>query len=110
MLASLARGATLLCAAPRTGRTHQIRVHATVAGHPLVGDDLYGALLPWAPRQLLHAATLDLVHPVTGAHLSLAAPLPDDFLAALGVVGLSVPADLPAHLPAMDGWGPDPPC
>ena len=109
-LASLARGATLLCAAPRTGRTHQIRVHATAAGHPLVGDDLYGALLPWAPRQLLHAATLDLVHPATGAHLSLAAPLPDDFLAALGVVGLSVPADLPAHLPAMDGWGPDPPC
>ena len=109
-LASLARGATLLCAAPRTGRTHQIRVHAAAAGHPLVGDDLYGALVPWAPRQLLHAATLDLVHPVSGEALALAAPLPADFLAALALVGLSVPTELASNLPVMDGWGPDPPC
>ena len=110
-LAALSAGVTLLCAAPRTGRTHQIRVHARAAGHPLVGDDLYGALVPsWAPRQLLHAATLDLTHPATGDPLRLAAPLPADFVAALEAVGLPIPADLAADLPAMAGWGPEPPC
>ena len=108
-LARLASGATLVCAAPRTGRTHQIRVHAAVAGHPLVGDDLYGALVPWAPRQLLHAATLDLAHPGTGEPLRLAAPLPPDFRAALDLLGLDCPADLAAGLPDMAGWGPPAP-
>jgi 23S rRNA pseudouridine1911/1915/1917 synthase len=103
-------GATLLCAAPRTGRTHQIRVHAAAVGHPLIGDDLYGALAPsWAPRQLLHAATLDLLHPGTGEPLRLAAPLPPDFAAALDVLGLECPADLAGGLPEMGGWGPPPP-
>ena len=64
---------------PRTGRTHQIRVHMAALGCPLAGDWLYGtedrALIP---RPALHAARLTLVHPATGHTLSLAAPLPAD--------------------------------
>ncbi|MHA1127942.1 MAG: RluA family pseudouridine synthase [Alphaproteobacteria bacterium] len=77
-----------------TGRTHQIRVHMTYAGHALVGDPVYGsrraiqkkAIRPEAaealrafPRQALHAATLGFVHPVTGETLEFKAPLPEDF-------------------------------
>lgn len=64
---------------PRTGRTHQIRVHMAALGCPLAGDWLYGvedhALIA---RPALHAARLELTHPVTGQVLSLAAPLPAD--------------------------------
>lgn len=71
-----------------TGRTHQIRVHAAYAGHALIGDSVYGGRrklpgsLPDAvrnfPRQALHAATLGFVHPVTGAQMRFASPLPED--------------------------------
>jgi 23S rRNA pseudouridine1911/1915/1917 synthase len=61
-----------------TGRTHQIRVHLSAIGHPLAGDWLYGAAN--AARPMLHAARLEMTHPLTGATLSIAAPLPDDFL------------------------------
>ena len=81
-----------------TGRTHQIRVHLTHAGHALVGDPVYGgarrlparALPPAAlaavagfPRQALHAATLGFTHPVTGAALTFEAPLPPDMMQLL---------------------------
>ena len=68
-----------------TGRTHQIRVHLASLGTPIVGDKLYGKpgldrRLPTPPaRQLLHAASLTLAHPVTGAELTFRAPLPEDF-------------------------------
>jgi 23S rRNA pseudouridine1911/1915/1917 synthase len=75
---------TLVEAQPRTGRTHQIRAHFVAAGHPLVGDTLYGA-----PRQVraggaslkplrrvfLHAARLSFAHPRTGATIEVRAPL-----------------------------------
>lgn len=77
-----------------TGRTHQIRVHLSAKGHPVVGDPLYlrrvpaharsipqplrGQLLDF-PRQALHAASLEFRHPSTGALLSFQAPLPLDF-------------------------------
>ena len=76
-----------------TGRTHQIRVHMSHAGHALVGDQTYGgrrkvsakdlgdalaAELNAFPRQALHAATLGFLHPVSGDTLSFSAPLPDD--------------------------------
>jgi 23S rRNA pseudouridine1911/1915/1917 synthase len=76
-----------------TGRTHQIRVHMTHAGHSLLGDQTYGGkrkLSPKAvgpiaaemgntfPRQALHAATLGFAHPVTGQMLEFVSPLPDD--------------------------------
>lgn len=64
---------------PRTGRTHQIRVHMAALGCPLAGDWLYGtedrALIG---RPALHAVGLELTHPATGRTVSLTAPLPED--------------------------------
>jgi 23S rRNA pseudouridine1911/1915/1917 synthase len=62
-----------------TGRTHQIRVHLAAVGHPVAGDWLYGAAN--AARPMLHAAALELRHPLTGKRLRVVAPLPDDFRA-----------------------------
>jgi tRNA pseudouridine32 synthase/23S rRNA pseudouridine746 synthase len=53
---------------PVTGRTHQLRVHMAAIGHPILGDALYGDVAS-APRLLLHATTLDLLHPLTCAPL-----------------------------------------
>jgi len=80
-----------------TGRTHQIRVHLAAAGHPVAGDQVYGGgarrlasvslevqpLASLVTRQLLHAWKLAFDHPRTGARLTLTAPLPADFQAAL---------------------------
>ncbi|MEW6490641.1 MAG: RluA family pseudouridine synthase [Thermodesulfobacteriota bacterium] len=78
-----AREYALVEAAPRTGRTHQIRIHLAQAGCPILGDPLYGgdAAAEGAPvpRQMLHAWTLAFVHPATGAELRLEAPVPADF-------------------------------
>lgn len=72
-----------------TGRSHQIRVHFSEAGHPLLGDTAYGgpaSLKGLAlPRQMLHAATLDFPHPVSGEALSIVAPLPDDMARLIAV-------------------------
>jgi 23S rRNA pseudouridine1911/1915/1917 synthase len=57
-----------------TGRTHQIRVHLSAIGHPVVGDRLYGGAP--APRLMLHATELELVHPGTGARLVVRSPVP----------------------------------
>jgi 23S rRNA pseudouridine1911/1915/1917 synthase len=76
-----------------TGRTHQIRVHLTSRGHPLIGDTTYGgaqtkklreftaagsASIRAFPRQALHAATLGFLHPITGARHQFECPLPED--------------------------------
>jgi 23S rRNA-/tRNA-specific pseudouridylate synthase len=61
----------------QTGRTHQIRVHLAAIGHPIIGDWLYG--MRNAPRPMLHAAELAMVHPLTNAPLRVSAPPPDDF-------------------------------
>ncbi len=77
-----------------TGRTHQIRVHAASAGHPLVADSVYGgAPALGLQRQALHAARLRFAHPVTGKALTLLAPLPPDLAQAwqsLGGPGLDM--------------------
>ena len=62
-----------------TGRTHQIRVHLAHSGYPVAGDRLYGRAEPCLARQALHAASLELIHPVTGEKLKLAAKRPEDF-------------------------------
>jgi 23S rRNA pseudouridine1911/1915/1917 synthase len=78
-----------------TGRTHQIRVHLSSLGHPVVGDALYGApreMRPhrgkqWTggaislPRNFLHAAQLELSHPRTGAKIALTSPVPEELVA-----------------------------
>ncbi len=84
----------LLEAELHTGRTHQIRVHLTHLGFPLAGDDKYGDFA-WnrelakggLKRMFLHAASLSLAHPRTGAALALVSPLPPDLEAFLGELG-----------------------
>jgi len=83
------RAFALLRCRPETGRTHQIRVHLAAVGLPIVGDPLYGTGGGLLPRQALHAARLDLAHPVTGAPLALAAPLAPDIVALTARLGLT---------------------
>jgi 23S rRNA pseudouridine1911/1915/1917 synthase len=78
---------TLLTLHPKTGRTHQIRVHTAAMGHPIVGDLTYGSSPSWAERcgirrPLLHAEQLELVHPKTGKKMIFEAKLPADFKSA----------------------------
>jgi 23S rRNA pseudouridine1911/1915/1917 synthase len=84
--------ATLMEAQIHTGRTHQIRVHFQFIGHPLLGDETYGAKQNArvkeqtnyaAPRVMLHAKHLSFTHPRTKKPASFEAPLPEDFKAAL---------------------------
>jgi 23S rRNA pseudouridine1911/1915/1917 synthase len=83
-----------------TGRTHQIRVHLAHIGYPLVGDKVYGGRLALPkgggeelrqalrefPRQALHAARLQLAHPVTGKPLEVVAPLAADMVGLLAIL------------------------
>lgn len=84
------RHATLCAVRLETGRTHQIRIHLSEAGHPLVGEDVYDRdfrkaerPLLTSPRLLLHAATLGFRHPISGAPVALQSALPPDFTAVL---------------------------
>ncbi|MDB4960678.1 MAG: pseudouridine synthase, RluA family [Myxococcales bacterium] len=84
------RGATLCAVRLETGKTHQIRIHLSEAGHPLVGEQVYirdyenaGGKLLTSARMLLHAATLGFEHPVTGARVALSSELPPDFVAVV---------------------------
>jgi len=87
------RGFSLLKLTPKTGRTHQIRVHLSYIKHPVVADDMYGGkpVYPWqiknaepAPedpiisRCALHASTIAFTHPTTNKMVNFEAPLPDD--------------------------------
>jgi len=89
-LERLGVGSYLECE-PRTGRTHQIRVHLESIGHPVVGDKLYRGKrvlrLPGgrvqADRHLLHALRLEFDHPGSGDRVSFEAPLPDDMAAVV---------------------------
>jgi 23S rRNA pseudouridine1911/1915/1917 synthase len=81
-------GATLLEARPRTGRTHQIRVHLSAIGHPILGDGAYGgggdhARRLGLTRPFLHAFRLSFDHPVTGQRVEVEEPLPEDLERAL---------------------------
>jgi len=68
----------LLLLEPRTGRSHQLRVHLEAIGHPILGDRIYGpaAVVAAAPRLLLHAWQLELDHPYSGERMKLEAPAP----------------------------------
>lgn len=95
------KGATLIKARLATGRTHQIRVHFSSIGHPVLGDRTYGKKTsieggygpprkgPGAvkkisfPRQMLHAELLGFIHPVTGNHMEFKISLPEDMEEAI---------------------------
>ena len=98
-------GFTLVKALPRTGRTHQIRVHLEALGHPVFCDTLYSHRSSWTyhdlhpatadnrlllNRQALHAAEISIEHPRTGQQLTFRAPLPADLTEVIRV--LSQPA------------------
>ncbi|MFA5911385.1 MAG: RluA family pseudouridine synthase [Vicinamibacterales bacterium] len=82
------QGVTLLRVAIATGRTHQIRVHLSAIGHPIVGDSLYGGVHRRVPhplkavtrltRPFLHAERLVITHPRTGERMEFTAPIPAD--------------------------------
>jgi 23S rRNA pseudouridine1911/1915/1917 synthase len=90
-------GATLLECRLETGRTHQIRIHLAEAGHPLLGERVYGRDVPtrWAaPRLMLHAKELGFAHPVSGEQLRFDSALPEDMrqmLAELRVTSARAP-------------------
>ena len=74
-------GLSLVRLIPHTGRTHQLRVHMTSIGHPLLGDWLYGSRDDRIDRPALHAFQLSFRHPLTGKELSFTCPLPPDMTA-----------------------------
>lgn len=84
-----ADGLALLRLRPETGRTHQIRVHLSHIGCPILGDRLYGRISAEIARSALHSARLTLVHPLTGGTVTAEAPLPQDMLAVLERHGLA---------------------
>ena len=83
------RSSSVIEIALETGRTHQIRVHLSAIGHPLAGDWLYGESN--AARPMLHAAGLEMRHPLTGQIFRVAAPVPQDFRDEADRRGLSLP-------------------
>jgi 23S rRNA pseudouridine1911/1915/1917 synthase len=88
---------TLVELSPQTGRTHQLRVHLTAEGHPILGDAVYGGgatrlkgappalsgLRPLVRRQMLHAWKLSYTHPRSGEEVGWEAALPGDFQAVI---------------------------
>ncbi len=80
--------ATLLEVYPKTGRTHQIRVHMAHLGHPVLGDKVYGGKSArkcgvLCERQMLHAEVLGFVHPVSNEEMTFSAPIPPDMQSVL---------------------------
>ena len=86
-----AQGCTLLEVFPKTGRTHQIRVHLSALGHPLVGDALYGGRDPRLGRHFLHAHILGFRLPGTGEYVEFVSPLPGDLKALLAELNINSP-------------------
>lgn len=86
------RQASLLYCYPITGRTHQIRVHLSGIGHPILGDFQYGKKFACAYRPdrcLLHALEISFIHPFTGEPLRAAAKVPEDIITALQNLDMS---------------------
>ena len=69
---------TTLLVKLHTGRTHQIRVHMSHIGHPLLGDELYGGKKDLITRQALHCYKLSFTHPITGRNIQIECDLPED--------------------------------
>ena len=77
---------TLVRLTPQTGRTHQLRVHMAHLGHPLLGDELYGIPDDF-PRHALHARALEFPAPQTGERVHVIAPIPNDMMQRIALLG-----------------------
>lgn len=75
--------ASLVSVFPKTGRTHQIRVHFASIGHPVLGDKTYGKDDFGLKRQFLHAANLEFLHPASGKHVKFSSKIPEDLYTVL---------------------------
>jgi 23S rRNA pseudouridine1911/1915/1917 synthase len=75
---------SLLMCRLETGRTHQIRVHLSHLGAPIVGDALYGATAAWPHGHALHAWRVQFTHPYTGEPMTVSAPLPEPWVEEIG--------------------------
>jgi 23S rRNA pseudouridine1911/1915/1917 synthase len=75
-------------AEPKTGRTHQLRVHFSHIGYPITGDTMYGSANEKISRQALHAFELTFTHPYTKEKMTFRAPVPDDMLALMSEDGI----------------------
>lgn len=96
------RGFSLLEIHLLTGRKHQIRVHLSEKGHPVVGDKKYGKASDAFGNLALHARSLSFTHPVSGKRLSFATSVPDFFTRLVGKIALEGRA-APPVLPALVG-------
>ncbi len=81
--------ATMVALFPKTGRTHQLRVHMKYLGHPILGDEKYGSGRSF-PRLALHAQCIGFHHPVHGYFMECSVPLPEEFLHAEEIVSSSI--------------------
>lgn len=91
VLQRFSKGFTLVELLLATGRTHQIRVHLSHIGYPIVGDHLYGGSNPWLiQRQALHACSITFNHPVTGKTITATAPIPDDIKKVIEIISSEV--------------------
>lgn len=106
-LRTLARapGHVFVKATPRSGRTHQIRVHLAHVGVPILGDEVYGRASSAMDRQALHAFRLTLPHPRDGRAMTFVAPVPSDMVSAWLAVGGPWP---PGDERELDGVSADP--
>jgi len=73
------KGVSLVLLTPKTGRTHQLRVHMAHLGHPILGDDKYGKSQSFS-RLALHAKTIAFIHPRTNQCIEFSSPAPAEFL------------------------------
>ncbi|MDP8253975.1 MAG: RluA family pseudouridine synthase [Candidatus Kaelpia aquatica] len=80
---------TLIALFPKTGRTHQLRVHMKHYGHPIIGDSKYGKSSDLIARQALHAYHIKFFHPVKNIQINFKAPLANDFKNLLSKLGIA---------------------
>jgi 23S rRNA pseudouridine1911/1915/1917 synthase len=104
-IADCREGFSLLSVTIKTGRTHQIRVHFSHLGHPIVGDSVYGPgpdtlkkrflkqnpeLVSAVKRQMLHAARIGFAHPKEKVHMEFESPFPEDMQKVLSALSLNI--------------------
>ncbi|GMH33855.1 hypothetical protein BSKO_01689 [Bryopsis sp. KO-2023] len=96
------KGVSLVLCRPKTGRTHQIRVHLAHRDIPIIGDEIYGLEGPWIDRQALHAWAIAFPHPTSSEPMQLKAEEPNDFKTVLKNLGLTMPKNVDLKARTLD--------